>query len=125
MKISLNYVMPSCTVANVPTAMSFYEDKLGFKCTFTNGNPISFAIMKRDGVELMLQTERLGGVAGKNGCYIKLNGVESLYVEYQKKAVKILHPLRTEEYGMKEFMIADLDGNTINFGEPIDRNAGN
>src|SRR3989442_12171 len=82
-----------------------------------NGDPISFAIMKRDNVELMLQTRRLGGVPGKNGCYIKLTGVEALYSEYQKKGVTIVHPLRTEEYGMKEFMIADLDGNKINFGE--------
>jgi len=32
-----------------------------------------------------------------------------------------VHPLRIEEYGMKEFMITDLDGNTINFGEPVER----
>jgi uncharacterized glyoxalase superfamily protein PhnB len=116
--------MPSCTVVAVPKAIGFYEDKLDFKCTFTNGNPVTFAIMRRDAVEMMLQTERLGGVPGRNSCYIKLTNVESLYAEYEKKAVKILHPLRTEEYGMKEFMIADLHGNTINFGQPIDRNAG-
>jgi catechol 2,3-dioxygenase-like lactoylglutathione lyase family enzyme len=110
--------MASCTVVDVPKAIEFYRDILDFHCTFTNGDPISFAIMKRDAVQLMLQTERLGGVPGRNGCYIKLTGVESLYAEYQKKVVKIVHPLRTEEYEMKEFMIADPDGNTINFGEP-------
>jgi len=29
------------------------------------------------------------------------------------------HELRTESYGMREFMITDPDGNTINFGEPV------
>jgi hypothetical protein len=29
------------------------------------------------------------------------------------------HPLRTESYGMREFMITDSEGNTLNFGEPV------
>jgi uncharacterized glyoxalase superfamily protein PhnB len=116
--------MPSCTVTDVPKAIEFYRDTLGFACTFTNGDPICFAIMKRDVVELGLQTQRLGGVPGKNGCYIKLAGVDALYSEYQRKGVTIVHPLRTEEYGMKEFMITDPEGNTINFGEPVEHKGG-
>ena len=54
---------------------------------------------------------------GQTGFY----GLEALYTEYQQIPVKIVHPLRIEEYGMKEFMIADLEGNTINFGELVER----
>jgi hypothetical protein len=89
------------------------------KCGKHLAEPICFAIMRRDAVEISLQTQRLGGAPGKHGCYVKLTGVESLYADYQQKGVEILHPLRMEEYGMKEFMIADLDGNTINFGEAV------
>jgi catechol 2,3-dioxygenase-like lactoylglutathione lyase family enzyme len=119
MRASFTSVMPSCTVSDLPKSVAFYRDRLGFDCVFTNGDPICFAIMRRDSVEISLQTQRLGGAPGQHGCYVKLTGVESLPADYQKKGVKIVHPLRTEEYGMKEFMIADLDGNTINFGEVV------
>ncbi len=113
-------VMPSMTVSDLPKAILFYEKVLGFQCTFTNGDPICFAIVERGGIELSLNCERLGGVAGKNGCYIKLSaGIETLHAEYQKSGVPIAHPLKVEEYGMKEFMIKDPEGNTINFGEAV------
>ncbi|MEO6845886.1 MAG: VOC family protein [Chthoniobacterales bacterium] len=117
-QISFKSVMPSCEVSDVSKAIEFYKEMLGFDCVFTNGNPVSFAIMSRDGVEICLGSQG-AGVPGKNGCYIKLSGVDDLYAEYQKNGVKIVHTLKTEEYGMKEFMIEDLDGNTINFGEPV------
>ncbi len=112
-------VMPSCTVSDIAGAVHFYEKTLGFECTFTNGDPVCFAILKRGAVEIGLQTARLGGVPGKNGFYIKLTVIDALYAEYQAAGVKIKHPLKVEEYGMKEFMIEDPEGNTINFGEAI------
>lgn len=113
-------VMPSMTVDDLPGAVAFYESVLGFRCVFTNGNPLCFAIVKRDGIEISLSTERLGGVAGQNGCYIKLSeGIESLYAEYQELGATIAHPLKVEEYRMKEFMIEDPEGNTLNFGQPV------
>ena len=113
-------VMPSLTVADLPKAIAFYEDVLGFRCAFTNGDPICFAIVSRGGVEVSLAGERLGGVAGKNNCYVKLlTGIETLYAEYEKNGAPITHPFRIEEYGMKEFMITDLEGNTVNFGQPV------
>lgn len=113
-------VMPCLTVADLPKAIVFYEDVLGFSCTFTNGDPICFAIISRGGIEVSLAGERLGGVAGKNNCYIKLStGIETLYAEYQKSGATITHPFRVEEYGMKEFMITDPEGNTVNFGQPV------
>jgi len=107
------------TVGDLPRAIDFYTSTLGFECVFTNGNPICFALLKKDSIEISLSTDRFGGVPGKNNCYIKLKGINSVYSDYTSKNVKVLHPLRTEEYGMHEFMIEDLDGNTINFGEPV------
>ena len=118
MKTSFHSVMPSCAVNDMPKAIEFYLDSLGFTCVFTDGDPIGLVIMKRDSVEINLHTQRLGEVPGKHACYVKVRGVDSLYSEYQSKGVKIVHPLRDGECGMREFMVADPDGNLINFGEP-------
>jgi len=90
---------------------------LGFELTFINGK--CFAIVARDGVEIGLCPSAFHqGIPGKGSCYLKVTGVEALYAEIVAKEVTVLHPLKTENYGMKECMIADPDGNTIHYGEP-------
>jgi catechol 2,3-dioxygenase-like lactoylglutathione lyase family enzyme len=110
--------MPTLPVLSVESAIAFYTAALGFSLTFRNGS--SFAIVARDSIELGLTTVEASGVsAGRGRCYLKLTGIEALYSDYLAKGVSILHELREESYGMKEFMIADPDGNQINFGEPV------
>jgi catechol 2,3-dioxygenase-like lactoylglutathione lyase family enzyme len=109
--------MPCLRVADVPRAVDFYNGCLGFAPVFRNG--VTFAIVRRDQIELGLsQAAYSGATPGGGSCYCKLSqGIDALYADYQARAVTVLHPLRDESYGMREFMIADLDGNTINFGQ--------
>lgn len=114
--------MPGFFVNDIPSARDFYETKLGFETLFTNGPadaPV-FVLLSRDGLELSLMLDRSGQKAGHSGCYFKLTGVDALYAELLAKGVTMEHPLRTEEYGIREFMICDPSGNTINFGEPVE-----
>jgi catechol 2,3-dioxygenase-like lactoylglutathione lyase family enzyme len=110
--------MPSLPVAQMDDAIAYYTDNLGFSLVFRNGS--TFAIVVRDSIELGLTTSAVSGISpGQGRCYLKLTGIETLYAGYVAKGVSILHDLREESYGMKEFMIADPDRNEINFGEPI------
>jgi uncharacterized glyoxalase superfamily protein PhnB len=110
-------VMPGFGVADVTRAVAFYEEKLGFRVTFRNG--AVFAIVTRDGIEISLGPHRPGAPAGTCACYVKLKGVDALHDEFAARGVAMTHPLKTEAYGMREFMITDPDGNTLNFGEPV------
>ena len=114
---SLASVMPCLRVADVPRAVDFYNNSLGFAPVFRNG--VTFAIVRRDQIEIGLsQAAYAGATPGTGSCYCKLSqGIDALYSEYQARGVSIRHPLRDESYGMREFMIADPDGNTINFGQ--------
>ncbi len=113
-------VMPCLRVADVPRAIDFYHDSLGFVPVFRNG--VTFAIVRRDHIEIGLgQAAYEAAAPGGASCYCKLSqGIEALYAEYESHGVSILHPLADEPYQMREFMISDPDGNTINFGQPID-----
>jgi catechol 2,3-dioxygenase-like lactoylglutathione lyase family enzyme len=115
----LTSAMPCLRVADVPRAVDFYNDSLGFAPVFRNG--VTFAIVCRDRIELGLsQSAYAGATAGGGSCYCKLSeGIDALYAEYQARGVAVLHPLRDESYGMREFMIADPDGNIINFGQAV------
>ena|SRR5579862_1626906 len=115
--VRLNSVMPSMPVSGLDMAVAFYTEKLGFKVTFRNGD--LFAIVSRDGVEIGLAPVAVHKrTPGTGGIYLKASGVDALHTDLVAKGVAMLHPLRDEAYGMREFMIADPDGNTINYGEP-------
>jgi hypothetical protein len=45
---------PTIPVADIERSRTFYEDVLGFRKTFENGDPIGFMILKKDDAELHL-----------------------------------------------------------------------
>jgi catechol 2,3-dioxygenase-like lactoylglutathione lyase family enzyme len=117
MRPKINSAMVGFSVRDIKAAVDFYTTKLGFQAGFKNG--AVFAIVSRDGIEISLALDKSGAKAGKGSCYLKVSGVEALHDELRGRNVEMTHPLKTESYGMREFMIADPDGNTLNFGEPV------
>jgi uncharacterized glyoxalase superfamily protein PhnB len=113
----INSVMPGFGTRDISAAIDFYTAKLGFRVTFRNG--AVFAIVAREGIELSLALDRSGAKPGSGACYLKVTGVDALHDELSAKGVAMTHPLKTESYGMREFMVTDPDGNTLNFGEPV------
>ena len=113
----ISSVMAGFCVRDMKVALEFYTVKLGFQVAFKNNDV--FVIVSRDGVEISLALDRSGARAGKGGCYLKVKAIEAIYEELTGNGVEMTHPLKTESYRMKEFMIIDPDGNTLNFGEPV------
>jgi predicted enzyme related to lactoylglutathione lyase len=113
-------IMPSVPVESLPRAVTFYAEQLGFEVEFQNGT--TYAIVSRDGIQLGIAAPPLSTVpAGCGRCYFRLSaGIDELYEGYRAQGVEILHELRDESYGMREFMIADIDQNRINFGQPLE-----
>ena len=42
----------------------------------------------------------------------------ALHAEYEKSGARILNPPTDEPWGMREMLVADLDGNTFRMGVP-------
>jgi predicted enzyme related to lactoylglutathione lyase len=112
-------VMPTVPVQDLARAVTFYSEQLGFEVDFQNGT--TYAIVSRDGIQLGIAAPPISTVpAGHGRCYFKLSaGIDELYEGYHSSGVAIFHELRDEPYGMREFMIADVDRNEINFGQPL------
>jgi catechol 2,3-dioxygenase-like lactoylglutathione lyase family enzyme len=104
-------------VQDMNRSIDFYATKLGFQLGFKNG--AVFAILSRDGIEISLALDRAGTKSGKGMCYLKVEGVDAFHKELIEKGIAMTHPMKMESYGMREFMITDPDGNTLNFGEPV------
>ena len=50
-------IAPTVPVADLSRALRFYEGVLGFSVAFTNGNPLSFAVIKQGVAELHLSVQ--------------------------------------------------------------------
>ncbi len=112
----LNSAMPGFAVRDIEAALAYYVEKLGFRIAFRFQD--SYAIVARDAVEIGLGVGRVDD-CGHGACYVKLQGVDLLYREFQAGGVPMARELKDESYGMREFQVADPDGNKLNFGEAL------
>ena len=124
----LSRAVPTFPVADVDATLRWYETKLGFTSyPFPEKPPYVFAIVCRDQVEIMFQriegyqkpelySRRSGGVWD---AYIRMEGVKEFY-EAVKDTIKIIMPLRKQDYGDWEFEAKDPNGHILVFSELTD-----
>lgn len=111
----LESAIPVLPVRDVPKAVAFYRDRLGFAPRFDMGN---YAGVARGPIEIHLDGS--APVAAPVTCRIALSGVDALYAELEKQGV--IHPqepLETKPWGLRQFSAVDADGNRITFAQPV------
>jgi uncharacterized glyoxalase superfamily protein PhnB len=121
---------PNLIVANVERSLAFYVDILGFErgLTVPDESPFAFASVTSGAVEIFLNDaaaaiEEYPAFAGKpigatGTLFIEMQGVDALH-ERIKSSVKVVMPLATKFYGMREFAIEDPDRYVLTFAERV------
>ncbi|WP_146344679.1 bleomycin resistance protein [Phaeobacter marinintestinus] len=120
----LKQITPFVPCTSLDTQVAFYRDVLGFEIGFLAEN---YAFLHRDSVAIRL-VEVSGHVDLKhpereNSFYIDVNGLDALY-ETMKPALDSLPAERVrapfdQDYGQREFHVADEDCTLVFFGEPV------
>jgi lactoylglutathione lyase len=122
---------PNLLVANVERSLAFYVGTLGFErgMTVPDASPFVFAAVTSGAVEMFFNDRATaikeypafdGKSIGATGTlYIEVDAVDALH-ERLKPAVKILMPIATQFYGMREFAIEDPDGYVITFAQRVE-----
>ena len=113
---SYQRAVPVLQVANVETSLGWYVDVLGFTADpFPKSPPYSFAILRREGAEIMLQCSeddvREPDPEFRWSVYLRVAAAAVLEVAaaVEKKAQLLRGPERMF-YGLVEFEICDPDG---------------
>jgi catechol 2,3-dioxygenase-like lactoylglutathione lyase family enzyme len=105
------------TVTDIKASLVYYRDKLGFDIAFEYGDPTFYAGLCSDKVTLHLiaaaQTQRL---PGHGAVTIDVDDVDVVHADLVKRGAKVLKEPKDYDYGMRDFDVADLDGNMIFFG---------
>lgn len=106
-------VAPRFVVQNMEQALAFYG-QLGFTTTYQDEG---FAIIKRDGIDLHLNSSP-EPPKGHSVCWIGVTNIEALYQQYLPTNA-VQSPLEARPWGLKEFFICDLFRNLILFAASI------
>src|ERR1700761_3766711 len=108
-------------VADIAESIEHYRDALGFTITFEYGDPTFYVCLSRDQVALHLiaagKTTRL---PGQSAICIFVKDVDAVHAELKERGARILKPPQNYDYGMRDFDLLDLDGNSLTFGTGTD-----
>jgi uncharacterized glyoxalase superfamily protein PhnB len=113
--------------ADLPAAIAYWRDVLGFAAHGVFGEPPYFAIMERDNAFVMLKQAEPGHVivpyweVSENlwNAYFWVDEVEALYEEMRASGAMIDYELCDQPYGVREFGVQDLDRHDIGFGQVL------
>ena len=124
---TLGAIAPSFVSGDVPAAIAFYRDRLGFELRFAEPDAPFFAIVGRDAVQIFLKSEE--GVAPAPNrtrhrhlrwdAYVYTADPDTLAAEYARSGVTFATPLQDTQDGLRGFEIDDADGYRLFFGRPL------
>ncbi len=125
----LGFVAPFFIVRDVMPSIAFYKDRLGFEVMFIgpdDDDPF-FAMLKRDGVHLMLKAITPEVQPAPNpsrhpwarwDAYIYTPDPDALADEFASRGVEFKEPLGINSDQLRGFEVVDADGYVLYFGRP-------
>jgi len=105
---------PSLRVRDITRAVDFYTSRLGFTLGFTWGEPLRFAGINLGEVQIFLQQGDPGTVPGQ--VYFVVDDADALHAYQAGKGVQVLRTPADQPYELRDYTVADLDGNELTFG---------
>ncbi len=139
--MAVKSLTPNLIVPDVARTVDYYRDLLGFEFSLGvlegtadaafeyTGQPLAFAIIQRDQVELMLQSadsvaEDLGDYRPGSGdvvaLYYDVDDVDSLRAQIPDD-VEVIVEMSETFYGSREFHLRDCNGVIVGFAQRLNR----
>jgi uncharacterized glyoxalase superfamily protein PhnB len=123
MPATLKSAIPVLPAANVAATLNWWVEVCGFRETFRDATPPTYAGIVRDGATLhiaVVDDRNLARTVGDQTMVrFAVANIDELYAEFQKRGGKV-HPngpLQTKPWGTKEFGAIDPNGICVTFQE--------
>ena len=132
-KTEISGIAPFFIVRNVPAALSFYRDRLGFDITFQgpSDDDIFFGIVKRGAAMIILKdigvvpvpnyTRDIKQGIARWDAYLYVPDPDALAAEFLSRNVEFFKTIKEGEDGddgLRGFEVKDADGYILFFGRP-------
>ena len=127
-EVEVGGVSPLFIVKNVPAALAFYRDRLGFEITFQGPeeDDIFFGIVQRGRAMIMFKdvdVEPLPNhkreVGARWDAYVYVPDPDALAAEFLSRGVEFSEPLKDNHDNLRGFELKDADGYLLFFGRPV------
>lgn len=109
-------VVPTLAVGDVPAAIAWYRDVLGFEERWRWGDPPTHVGIALDHVELHLSATPPD--PGANWLYFVVSDVDRLHERILAAGGSVEHAPEDQEWGMREVALRDPVGNRLTFASP-------
>ena len=109
--------LPFLHVKDMPAALTYYRDKLGFAVTFSWEEPPRYVCLCLGDCAIHLNS--YVPPAGPSHIAIFCKGIDALYARLIGRGVDIIEPIGDRDYGMRDFVVTDPDGHRLVFGQGI------
>jgi catechol 2,3-dioxygenase-like lactoylglutathione lyase family enzyme len=117
-------VTPFMHIADLDSAVSFFEDVLGFSALI---HVLDYAYVEREGAGLRIlshnNSEEIGVPHRGFAYYFDVRDIDALFAEMMPRLSALLegdvHGPVNQEYGQRELLIRAPDGNLLVFGQAI------
>ena len=132
-KPEISGIAPFFIVRNVPVAMAFYRDRLGFDIMFQgpSDDDIFFGIVKRGAAMIILKaigvepvpnyTQDIKQGIARWDAYLYVPDPDALAAEFSSRNVEFFKTIEDSENGddgLRGFEVKDADGYILFFGRP-------
>lgn len=123
--MSLTNIINELIVTKIESSIGFYEKNFGFTTEFTDGNPINWAQIKKDGFVLMLEEyetfkceiEKCPPKTNNSNIikleYSSIEEIKELYNRLKANEIEFFMEYTETDYGKTEFGVFDPDKNMI------------
>ena len=128
--VKFESVTPNLLVRDVAKSLAFYHDVLGFTIgeTVPDKEPFVFVWMKHGDVSVFLNDITAAAhdypaaaslpQGGTAALFFIITDVDGYHARVAPKT-KVIMPLKTQFYGLREFAVTDPDGHIITFAERV------
>jgi catechol 2,3-dioxygenase-like lactoylglutathione lyase family enzyme len=116
-KVECEMLHPILVVPDVHAAVIFYTERLGFWLAFEEGDPPGFAGVNLGRVQVFF--ERGEPCPASCGVYFVVNNVEELYRFHESTGARVLDPLASRSYHLRDYTVADANGYRLTFGQRL------
>ncbi|HRF97078.1 MAG TPA: VOC family protein [Aggregatilineales bacterium] len=112
-------ITPGLPSLNIARSVAFYTEKLGFSVIYQTE---SYAVIIRETIAIDLRLCDNPILPLNTECYIWVKNITPLHDEIKAKgAIKPENGLHDTEWGYREFLVIDDDGNQIHFAEHVNQ----
>lgn len=112
-------ISPILSVADLPQAIAFFRDALGFDLAWSWGTPPDIAAVCQGDVEISLTCQPSAKPVGASHIYLRTTDAHASYARAQQAGARVVVPIADRPYGMRDFRIADPSGNELSIGQVL------